>query len=252
MTITSGVGGRFFLDAIDLSGNVGMLTRMLMEAGQQNTTTVQDEGIARTPTLRHGAMDWRGYFDDDADAGGPHAALSSLPTTDRQASYFHRATLGAPAWAMIAKQASHALDRSSSGELHVDVATVANGFGLELGHSLTAGKQNSTGAENLTGFDDTEVAADTNFGLQAFLHVFAFTGTSVDIQIQDSDDDGSVDPYVDLTGGSFTTVTAVGTERIATGRTQAVKRWLRVELAGTYSNLDFAVVVVRNPVAVQF
>jgi len=247
MAITSGVGGRFFLDAVDLSGNAGMLNRLMMEAGQQNTTTIQDGAMARTATLRHGALDWRGYFDD----AGPHAALSSLPATDRQVSYYHRATLGAPVWAMIAKQVTHSQD-VNNGELHVDVTTIANNYGLELGHSLTAGKQNSTGAENLTGYDDTEVAADTNFGLQAFLHVFTFAGTSVDIQIQDSDDDGSVDPYADVTGGSFTTVTATGTERIATGRTQAVKRWLRIELSGTYTNLDFAVSVIRNDTAVSF
>ena len=247
MAATSGIGGRFFLDAVDLSGNVGMLNRMSMNVGQQNTTTIQDEAMARTPTIRDGAMDWRGYFDD----AGPHAALSTIPSTDRQAGYFHRATLGAPAWVMIAKQVSHSQD-VTNGELHVDVSTVANSYGLELGHSLAAGKQNSTGAENLTGFDDTEVAADTNFGLQAYLWVFAFTGTSVDIQIQDSDDDGSVDPYADVTGASFTTVTGTGTERIQTGRTQAVKRWLRVELTGTYSNLDFAVAVVRNEVSTVF
>ena len=250
MTIQSGVGARFLVDEYNLSGGVGSLQRLYMEVGQFVTTTVQDGGMRRTPTTRHGAIDFQAFFDDAA--GGTHPVLSTVPTADRIVSYLHRATRGAPAWAEVAKQTSYVPGLGPNGELKIDVATVANGYGLELGHTLTAGVENSTGTESLAGVDDTETAASTSFGLQAFLHVTAFTGTSVDIVIQDSDDDAATDPYVDLTGGSFTTVSAVGSERIQTGRAQTVKRWLRVDLSGTYSDLDFTVVVIRNPTTVNF
>ena len=69
------------------------------------------------------------------------------------------ATRGAPAWSEVAKQTSYAPTVAATGELRIDVATIANGYGLELGHTLTAGIENSTGTEALAGVDDTETAA---------------------------------------------------------------------------------------------
>jgi hypothetical protein len=92
----------------------------------------------------------------------------------------------------------------------------------------------------------------TPYGLQAYLQVFAFTGTSVTVKLQESADNGVNDAWTDVTGGSFTAATGVTTERIATSTTQNVERYLRVVTTGTFTNAQFAVNVVRNPVAVTF
>lgn len=242
MAIASGIGARMFVGSTDLSGNVGQLTRMTQDQAQFDVTTISDEAFRRVGLVRHGMIDWRGFFDDNSDSGtSPHDTLRALPTTDIVATYLHRATRGAPAWSCVAKQVTHTLDRAQAGELYVDVNTVANGWGLELGDALTAGAENATGAANLAGVDN---GAATSEGLSAYLHVLAFTGTSVDIDIQQSSDDGSGDAYADLV--SFTTVTGVGSERIATAFGVTVEQWLRVQLSGTFSNLDFVVTVHRN------
>jgi hypothetical protein len=82
--------------------------------------------------------------------------------------------------------------------------------------------------------------------------VFAFTGTSVTVKLQESSNDGAGDAYADVVGGSFTAATGVTSQRIATAGNLAVERWLRVVTTGTFSNAVFAVNICRNDVAVTF
>ncbi|WP_372352624.1 hypothetical protein [Streptomyces sp. KL116D] len=91
-----------------------------------------------------------------------------------------------------------------------------------------------------------------NFGLQAYLHVFAFTGTSVTVKLQESSDNGVGDPWADVTGGAFTAATAIGAQRIETARGLTVKRYLRAVSTGTFTSATFAVSVNRNDVATIF
>jgi hypothetical protein len=130
------------------------------------------------------------------------------------------------------------------------VQALANGTGLEWGRLLTAGKDTVTGTANGTGVDG---AAASAFGLQAYLHVFAFTGTDATIKLQESSDDAVGDPYADVVGSTFTVVTAGPTsERVITAGNLTVERYLRYRVTGTFSNLVFAVVAVRNLTAVAF
>lgn len=92
----------------------------------------------------------------------------------------------------------------------------------------------------------------TSYGLQAYLQVFGFTGTSVTVKLQESADNGVNDAWADVTGGAFTAATGVGAERIATSATQNVERYLRVVTTGTFTNAQFAVNIVRNLSAVTF
>jgi hypothetical protein len=184
-------------------------------------------------------MKWISYFNPT----NAHAAQSSLPRTDRISSYFHRAALGAPVASQLGKQVGYDGKRDADGKLLFDVEAPGNTSWLDWGWALTAGKRTDTTATNGTGVDLNGFGAPASFGAQAYLHVFAFTGTSVTIKIQDSTDNAS---FSDLTGGGFTAVTAVGRERIATGRTQAVRRYLRVVTSGTFSNVVFAVQATVN------
>jgi hypothetical protein len=91
----------------------------------------------------------------------------------------------------------------------------------------------------------------TLFGLQAYVQVFSFTGTSCTITIQESSDNGA-DTYANVTGGAFTAATGRTTQRIQTSRTQTIERYLKVTTSGTFSECTFVVLVNRNPVAVNY
>lgn len=252
MTIASGVGARAAIDGLDLSGNITQIQRLLMEAGQQNSTTLQDGAMRRTPTLRGGALDFTSLFDDDGDSGnGPHDQLGALGSADKVVQVLWSATRGAFGHALVAKQVSYTPDRPADGSLAVGVTTMANGTGVDGGRALTAGIENITAAANLAGVD-WGVGVTTDFGLQAFLNVTGFTGTSATIAIEDSDDDGAGDAYAAVTGAGFSAVSAVGGQRIATGRTENVKRWTRLAVTGTFSSLDFSVLLCRNYAEVNF
>lgn len=179
-----------------------------------------------------------------------HDVLSTLPTTDRQLMYFRGTTLGNPAAALIAKQLNYDPTRDNDGKMTIAVRAEANGYGLEWGRSMTAGIRTDTTATNGTSVDFG--TGSTTFGAQFYLQVFAFTGTSVTVKVQESSDNGGADAFADVTTGTFTAATGITTERLQTARNQTVERYLRVVTTGTFSNAQFAVIAVRNDTSVVF
>ena len=82
------------------------------------------------------------------------------------------------------------------------------------------------------------------FGMQAYLQVTAFAGTSVTVAVQDSADNAS---FTTITGLTFTAVTAAPAwQRLATANNATVRRYLRVITTGTFNPATFAVAVNRN------
>lgn len=80
--------------------------------------------------------------------------------------------------------------------------------------------------------------ASSSAGAVAHLHVTAFTGTDVTIKVQHSADNST---WVDLI--TFTQLTAIGSERGTAAGT--VNRYLRVNIAGTFTSVTFAVALAR-------
>lgn len=247
MTKQSGLGDAFYVAEFDLSGDVGSLSSIHGGNSPLEVTGIDKSAYERIGGIRDGGIDWSSWFNPAASQA--HPVLSALPTTDRILSYFRGTTLGDAAASMVAKQINYDPTRGEDGSLVFGVQALANGFGLEWGRQLTAGKRTDGGAANGTGVDD---GASSAFGLQAYLHVFAFAGTSVTIKLQESSDNAVGDPYADVVGGGFTTVTAPTSQRIATAGNLTVERWLRVVTTGTFSNVVFAVNVSRNVQAVVF
>lgn len=249
MSKTSGMGARFFVAGVDLSGDVGSLQSIASPVSLQDATGVDKEAMERIKLLRDGTMSFTAFWNPT----GAHPVLAELPTADRPVMYAHRSATGAPAAAIVAKQIGYDPTRNADGSLTATVEAQANGYGLEWGQLLTAGVAETTSAGAQDGHDYGATVGTTAFGLQAYLHVFAFTGTDATIAIQDSDDDGTGDAYADVTGATFALVDAApGSQRLQTDRDQAVKRWLRVNVSGTFSQLDFAVAVVKNQGLVIF
>jgi hypothetical protein len=247
MAKATGLGARFFLDGYDLSGDVGSLGRINSARNVNEVPGIDVEAQERLHAHRDGGMEWSAWFNKTA--GQSHPVLSVIPSTDRHAMYMHRATLGTSAAACVAKQVDFNVNRATDGSLTLGVTVESNAYGLEWGTTLTAGKRTDTAATNGTGVDFTGTTA---FGLQAYLQVFSFTGTSVTVKLQESSDNGVGDAWADVTGGGFTAATGRTTQRIQTTRALSVERYLRAVTTGTFTSAVFAVMVVKNAVTANF
>jgi len=258
MAKQSGLGQRFFLGGYNLSGDTGAGNEIGGGlAGTQDVTGIDKSAYERIGQQRDGRLSWTSFFNTERATDNPgvttdhsHAVLSTLPTTDRHMMWCTGTSIGSPAACMVGKQIDYNPSRAQDGSLTVSVSAQANGFGLEWGDLLTAGIRTDTAATNGSSLDLG--TGSKAFGLQAYLHVFAFTGTSATVKLQESSDNGGADAWADVTGGGFTAATGITAERIQTGRTQTVERYLRVVTTGTFSNVQFAVAVIRNDSATIF
>lgn len=245
MAKQNGLGDLLFLDGYDVSGDVGSVERIAFPSRVLDVTAINASGMERIHSHVDGEISFRQFFNDAAAA--EHEVLRAKGSgADRIATYFHGSTLGNVTAGLVAKQVNYDWERSADGALLGSTQLLGNKYGLEYGVMLTAGKRTDTTATNGTGVDN---GAATALGLAAYLQVFAFTGTSVTVTLQESSDDAAGDPYAAVTGGAFTAATAIGAQRIVTGLTLAVERYLRVVTTGTFSNAVFAVCATRYPYA---
>lgn len=248
-----GGGDLLIVDGINLSNDFNKVDEVGGGFEPLDFTGLDVLAHERLAGIRDGLINGTSYLNPSL--GKSHLTLSTLPTADRVVTYGRGTTLAAPAANLVGKQMNYNGERGDDGSMLFEVETLANSYGLEWCDQLTAGVDNMTGSGAGTGVDFNVVygtaVGTTAFGLQAYLHVLAFTGTSATVAIQDSDDDGT-DPYVNVTGAVFAAANAVGSQRIQTSRTQSVKRWLRINVTGTFANLDLMVSVVKNRVSTAF
>jgi hypothetical protein len=250
MAKTTGLGDNLYVGAFDISGDINSLSTISGGPAAIEMTGINKSAIERLGGLRDGQIEFMSFMNPAA--GAAHPVLSALPVTDVLVSYVRGPGVGNPAACLVSKQVNYDPTRSEKGELTIKTTASGNAFGLEWGEQLTAGLTSISSAGAQSSVDYGALVGTTNFGLQAYLHVSAFTGTSATIAIQSSSDNAVGDPFSDVSGAVFSTVTAVGFQRIQTGPTQAVERYLRANVTGTFSALTFAVVVVRNLTSVSF
>lgn len=244
MAKTGGLGDNLYVDGYDLSGDIGAVSSIGGGPAVIDVTAINSSAMERIGGLRDGRIEYSAFFNDAA--ARSHVVLSALPTADRIITYCRGTTLGNPAACLVAKQLNYDPTRAADGALTIAGQTQGNGYGLEWGQQLTAGKRQDTTATNGTSVDHT---ASTSFGWQAYLQVFSFTGTSVTVTVQDSADNSS---FAGFTGSAFTAATALGSQRIAGAAGSTVRRYLRVATTGTFSEATFSVVFIKNTVAVAF
>lgn len=246
MAKQGGMGDNFYIGGYNVSGDIGSLERISGGPAALEVTGIDKSGFERIGGRRDGGMEWTAYFDPATDQA--HDRLSLLPTTDQIVTYCRSTVLGAPAASTVAKQLNYDPTYGDDGSFTFKVeAQSSAATGVEWGRQLTAGRRTDTEA---TDGDSVDLLASSSFGLQAYLHVFAFTGTSVTVKLQESSDDGAGDAWADVTGGGFTAATGVTSQRIATATNLTVERYLRVVTTGTFSDAVFAVMVVKNETAV--
>lgn len=243
MAKQSGLGDNLYVDGYDVSGDIGSIGRISTPRPLFEVTGIDKSAIERIPGLRDGGMEYSAFFNDATDQA--HAVFAGLLTTDQLVTYCRGTTLGNPAAALVAKQLNYDPSRGSDGSLTIAIAAEANGYGLDWGRQLTAGKRTDTTATNGASVDHTD--ASTAFGWQAYLHVFSLTGTSVTVTLEDSADNAA---FAALTGGAFTAAAGRTSQRIAGGSTATVRRYVRAVTSGTFSEAIFAVTFTRNDAAV--
>lgn len=243
MAKTSGLGDNLYISGYDLSGDIQQLNSISTPRQTLDVTGIDKSAHERIYSLRDGSIEMTTFFNPDSNQ--EHAVLKALPTTDVHVAYFRGTALGGPAAAMVAKQTNYDPTRANDGGLTFSVSAQANSFGLDWGVGLTAGVRTDSAATNGSSVDQTVVS--TAFGWVAYLQVFAFTGTSVTVSIEDSADNSA---FTTLSGASFTPATGVTVQRLASGTsTDTVRRYVRAVTTGTFSNAQFAVVFVRNNAA---
>lgn len=252
MAKQTGLGDNLYVGGRDLSGDVGSIASIGGGTSPLEITGIDKSAYERLGGPRGGGLDFTAFLNDAA--GQAHPTLAALPTADVIVTYCRGTTLGNAAAAMVSKQIGYDPTRNEDGSLTFKVNAQSNGFGLEWGRQLTAGKRTDTGATNGTPVDFTADQAGF-FDAQAYLQVFSFSGTDVTVKIQTSQDN-AVDPYNDRIAFTQITGGAPLTERktMTTPGSQVMERFVRVitTTTGGFSSLTFAVVVVVNSAAVTF
>lgn len=246
------LGARLYLAGYDHTNDVGAVSRVGGGPVALDVTGIDKGAPERVGGQRDGGIDFAPWFNPAA--GKIHARLSLLPTTDQVATFGVSGALGDPAASVLGKQLNYDGTRGQDGAFSFGVTLPGNGFGLEWGRWLTTASRTDSAATNGTSVD-LGAASPGAFGLQAYLHVFAFAGTDVTVKIQESSDNGAGDAFADVVGGGFTQITSSTpqAQRIATAAIN-VERYLRVVTvtSTSFSNLVFAVMAVRNDTATVF
>ena len=253
MAKQSGLGDNLYVGGYNLSGDVGSLSRIGGGPAAIDVTGIDKSAIERIGGQRDGSLQFSSFFNDAA--GQSHPVLSALPRSDVVVSYFRGTTIGNAAASLVGKQINYDGSRADDGAFTFSVDAQANAFGLEWGRMLSAGIATAVGAGGTTSVDLG--TGTTAFGFQAYLHVFSFTGTDATIKIQQSSDNNVGDPWADITGGaSFPQITAARVSHRITGvsATTSMERYVRLSITttGGFTNMQYAVMLVRNETAVTF
>ena len=137
---------------------------------------------------------------------------------------------------------SYAPTRGQDGSLVATTTAKGSGYGLEWGELLTTGKQTfASGSINSAELPDYG-ATSSLFGSAAYLHVISLGSGTPTLTIADATTSGG--SFTGITGMVFTP-TVAGVTRVQGAVNATVRRWIRLQVTGTYTNLVCVVVFVR-------
>lgn len=245
MAKVSGIGQRLYVNEFDLSGDIGAINTAQASRNQQDVSTLLDTAVERLGLLRDGQLAYTAFF--DTDAGQEHLVERNLP----QSALFTwclKDAIAAQTCSLVANMSDRGLNRGQDGSLIVTPTAMANGYGLQWGTLLTTGQQTFASAGAGTGVDDYVPVFGTlplpsAHGWAAYLHALSLGSGTANVALQDSTDNLS---YGNITGGGFTAITGATSQRLeSASSTAAVKRYVRINVSGTFTNLVLAVSFVR-------
>lgn len=244
---------KLYVGGVDISGDTNSVDGLDKTRATLTATGLDVSSEERIFGLRDGAARFTSFFNPDA-ASAFDTLSDGLPDADTLVMWALSTdgaalAAGDPAFFLNAKEASYQGRRGADASLTFSSDFVADGFGAEWGSLLTAGEITQSSAGSTASVDGGAASAN---GLQAYLQLLAFTGTSITVTIEESSDAGGGDAWAAVTDGAFSAMTAAGAQRIQTANSQTVEQHLRVTTSGTFTNAVFLVAVERNAFAVDF
>lgn len=241
MAKASGIGARLLVDGTDISGDVGSVQAIRGGPALLEVPAINQDGMARIGGIYSGEISFNSWW--DTVVGASHDVLSDLPLTDRHVIYLHRNTFGEAAAAVVAKQVNYDPTRGQDGSLAASVQALSTGSPLDWCELLTAGIQTFAAAASGTGIDN---AAQSLFGAAAYLQAVSIASGTATVAVQDSADGAA---WANVAGLAFTAVAAKGVQRLETARNATIRRHLRVNVTGAFTNLVAVVAVNRYQTA---
>lgn len=238
MTFGHGKDSRVLLNEVHASGNVQGWTA---EAGRDfaDVSTILDSGHRWLPGLKMGKVSLQGLFDNAAstlhtEAVAGHGVDDSLLFTVLPSG----GVIGQPAFVGVCDLEGYSLESAVADAVKLTLEAQPND-GVEWGVSL-----HNLGAETAdTNASSVDNAASSANGGVATLHVTAYSGlTNAVLKVQHSTDNSA---WSDLV--TFTTVTALTSERKVVALATTVNRYLRcaTDVTGTGS-VTFAMAFARR------
>jgi hypothetical protein len=240
MAKQSGLGDQLFISGVDIGADINTIGSMSTPRETLPATNITQSAMARMFGKRDGAAEFVAYFNPDTDS--THDTLALLPRTDVHLMYLRGQGVGSEAIGMVGKQLNYDPQRGDDGSFLFGVNALANSYGIDWCDQLSTGKQTLTEEDDNASVD---TLASADFGFQAYLQVFSLTGDDVTFTIQDSANDAD---FLAVTDGAFTEVTAApAVERIqSSSATATVRRYVRVSVTGTFTEVIFAVAINKN------
>lgn len=240
MAKQTGLGSSLLVEQWDLSGDIGAVTSIITTRATLDVPDISQSAMARIMGRRDGSLAYTAYWDTAASAS--HVVLSPQARTDQITSVLIGSTVGSAAASMVGKQITYAPTVGADGSLLATVNAQANGNGLEWGALLTTGKQTfASGAINGTSIDFG--SASSLFGAAAYIHVISLGSGTPTVTIADSADNATFATLSPVALAFSPTVPYAA--RAQTGVAATIRRYVRVQVSGTYTNLVAAVVFVR-------
>lgn len=236
MSKISGVPSAYYVGPHDLSGDIGALNSLSITVAQQDVTGLRKNGTERVQLRSDSEMSWAGFWNPSAGA-----SVDVLSTLDDnvQTTYAAQDIRGGLAGSLIASSSSFSSQRGADGSLVITGQAMASaGIPLEWGQLLTNGAETFAAAAATT-YIDRGVGSATNYGLAAYIHALSIASGSATVTIQDSGDHITWDAVI-----ASAAIAAAGTQRLLTSLTENVRRYLRLDVTGTFTDLVLVVNVV--------
>lgn len=235
-TKMSGVGAALLVNQYDISGDVGALTSMGYSRGLQDVTGLDKDGTERIGLRIDSEMSYAAFW--NTSAGRSVAVLE--PLTEALVTFCRRASLGSPTRTLTGVKSSWSVARGQDGSMAANGQIQAsNGRPIEGGYLLTSGKQTFASAAAGT-YIDRGAGSASSFGAAAVLHVISLGSGTATVKVQESSDHST---WADAL--TFANVSGATSEYKRTSSlTATIRRYVRIDVSGTFTNLVAVVAVV--------
>ena len=237
MVFEHGKGGVVLLGANDVSGYL-RTAEAEVRVQTHDVSVLGDDSINRYTGQFDGNADLDGLFDATY-SGIVEGFLASANGEPFTLVPGEAAAVGDPVILGVTRELDYSIGNPVGGMVVATVSLEASG-GVNYGELLLPLGAQSSSADGTS----VDWAASTAQGGWGIIHCTAFDATSLDVDIEDSPDDS-----VWATLGSFTQLTAVGSERIEVAAGTTVDRYIRASWTLVGTSATFAVAFARRIVA---